>query len=100
MKVIEESIEFEWDEGNREKNKKHRVEDQEAEEVFFDEQKKTFADRVHSQHEERFRVIGKTKQGKLLFVVFTMRRHKIRIISVRMVNRKEACLYEKTVKTS
>lgn len=93
---LSEPIEFQWDQGNIDKNKKkHRVSDQESEEVFFDEKKKTFIDKVHSDKEERFRIIGKTKQQRLLFVVFTVRKGKVRIISARDINRKEVKLYEK-----
>ena len=88
-------LEFEWDKGNSGKNLSHHVEDQEAEEVFFDDRKRTFTDEIHSGHEERFCIIGKTKQRKLLFVVFTLRHQKIRIISARDVNKKEVGLYEK-----
>lgn len=91
-----EAIQFEWDTGNIAKNKKHHVEDIEAEEAFFDKNKKTFTDRVHSGQEERFRVVGKTRRSRLLFVVFTMRGKDIRIISARDVNKREVQLYEKT----
>lgn len=96
MRIIRQALEFEWDEGNIEKNwKKHEISDKEAEEVFFDKKRYIFKDNVHSQGEERFRILGKTKQNLLLFVVFTKRRNKIRIISARKINRKEAILYEK-----
>src|SRR3989304_854535 len=96
MMVVKDALEFEWDKGNINKNKKHNIEDKEAEEVFFDERKKTFKDKLHSGGEERFRVVGKTKKGRLLFVVFTMRKGKIRIISARDINKKEVSLYEET----
>ena len=96
MRIDKSVVEFEWDEGNIGKNKKHNVEDKEAEEVFLDERKKIFKDRLHSGGEERFRVIGKTKKGRLLFVVFTKRKNKIRIISARNINKKEVYLYEET----
>ena len=96
MKIFKEESEFEWDKGNIEKNKKHNVEDREAEETFFDENKVKFSDIIHSTgQEERLRIIGKTKKGRLLFIVFTKRENKIRIISARDVNRKEVPLYEK-----
>ena len=95
MVVIKEPLEFQWDKGNIGKNqKKHGVGENEAEEPFFDKKRKTFRDRVHSGKEERFRVIGKTKAGKLLFIAFTVRSKKVRIISARDVNRKEVSLYE------
>lgn len=90
------AFKFEWDKGNIDKNKKHSTENVECEEVFSDKKKKTFSDKVHSEGEERFRIVGKTKLGKLLFVVFTKRKEKIRIVSCRIVNKKEVSLYEKT----
>lgn len=96
MRVYKKVVQFEWDKGNIRKNKKHGVEDKEAEEVFLDGRKKTFKDKLHSVGEERLRVIGKTKKGKLLFIAFTIRKGKIRIISARIVNKKEVYLYEET----
>lgn len=95
MKTLKSAVSFDWDEGNSGKNKKHGVEDKEAEEVFFDKHKVTFNDRLHSNGEERFRVVGKTRHGRLLFIAFTKRDKKIRIISARDINRKEVPLYEK-----
>ncbi|HIE24125.1 MAG TPA: BrnT family toxin, partial [Candidatus Korarchaeota archaeon] len=53
-------------------------------------------DKLHSKEEERFILLGKTKKERVLFVVFTIRNDKIRIISVRDINKKERRLYEKT----
>lgn len=100
MRVDKKPIEFLWDRGNSVKNTKHNVTDGESEEVFLDKNKKTFTDTVHSQHEERLRVVGKTRKGRLLFVVFTKRDIKIRIISARDVNRKEVSLYEEEISTA
>lgn len=101
MLVIKEPGGFEWDKGNIGKNReKHNVGEKEAEEPFFDKKRKTFKDRLHSGKEERFRVIGKTKNGRLLFIVFTIRKGMVRIISARDVNRKEVRLYEKEVGTT
>lgn len=95
MRTIKRPSAFEWDKGNSEKNKKHNVEDREAEEAFFDKHKLIFKDLVHSESEERFRLLGKTKKNRLLFIVFTKRVNKIRIISARDINREEVYLYEK-----
>lgn len=91
---------FEWDKGNSGKNKKHHVDDSEAEEIFFDQRKYIFKDTIHSGREKRLRIIGKTKNGRLLFVVFTIRGKKIRVISARDINKKEVYLYEKKIKTA
>jgi hypothetical protein len=88
------AIKFEWDTGNIGKNKKHNVNDKECEEIFFDRNKRTFKDKLHSGNKERFRIIGKTNQGRLLFIVFTKRAGKIRIISARDISKKEVYLYE------
>lgn len=100
MKTIEELVEFEWDAGNTEKNKKHDVRDSESEEVFQDSKKRTFRDHIHSGNEERFRILGKTNKGRLLFVVYTKRNNKLRVISARDINKKEVYLYEKTTKST
>jgi len=89
---------FEWDHANSAKNlNKHNVGDQECEEVFFDPFKKIFRDELHSADESRFILIGKTKKGRLLFVVFTFRKRQVRVISARDLNRKEYPLYQTTV---
>ena len=101
MLIIKEPINFQWDKGNVGKNKRsHGVAEKEAEETFFDKKKRTFKDHVHSGKEERFRVIGKTKHKRLLFVAFTIRSGKVRIISARDVNRKEVSLYEEKISTT
>ncbi len=90
-----ESSEFDWDGGNAGKNRKHRVEDTESEEAFFDGRKVLMKDALHSHGEERFILLGKTKGDRLLFIVFTKRKLKIRVISARQANKKEIPLYEK-----
>jgi len=95
MRILKDVFEFEWDKGNIEKNKKHEVEDKEAEEIFTDERRFIFKDKLHSEKEERFRVVGRTKKERLLFIVFTKRGKKVRIISARQINKKEVYLYEK-----
>lgn len=86
---------FEWDKGNVDKSlKKHGVTANESEEVFLDEKVLLVEDIKHSQKEERSIAIGKTFKGKLLFVVFTLRERKIRIVSARAANIKERRRYE------
>lgn len=98
MKILKQVAEFQWDKGNRDKNKKHCVEDSECEEVFFDEGKVIFNDNEHSDKEKRLILLGKTGKGRLLYIAFTLREKKIRIISARVINKKEVFLYEKTIK--
>ena len=96
MKVVGKVFEFEWDKGNIDKNKKHNVDNREAEEVFFDGNKIVLKDKVHSKKEDRFIALGKTEKDRLLYVVFTKRGKKIRIVSARDINKKEVKLYEET----
>lgn len=97
MSVNPIALQFEWDTGNSGKNKRgHNVEDWECEEVFFDPKKVLLKDTLHSGHEERSILLGKTRQGRLLFLAFTIRNEKVRVISARDVTkRKEIGLYEK-----
>lgn len=89
---------FEWDEGNHEKSyAKHDVLCGESEEVFFDERILVLGDQVAPKTEEkRFGVIGSTFELKILFVCFTIRGNKIRVISARRANKNERRLYEKS----
>lgn len=88
---------FEWDEGNINKNwRKHKVTDAECEEVFFNQPLMIELNKTHSITERRYFVLGKTDRERLLFVVFTIRNNKIRIISGRKMNKKERRQYEKT----
>jgi len=97
MVVDQKVIGFEWDKGNIEKSlKQHNVTDKEAEEVFFDQNKQEYPDPTHSEKEIRKIVVGKTNKGRILFVAYTVRKKKVRIISARDLNKKrEADLYEK-----
>ena len=97
MKVNSKVLRFEWDSGNSNKNKlKHAVEDWKCEEVFFDSKKVMLKDKLHSGNEQRFILLGKTRQERLLYIVVTTRNEKIRVISARHITkRKEIELYEK-----
>ena len=95
MLIFKKPVEFVWDRGNKDKNLvKHRVSNQECEEAFFDDRKKITKDLRHSKREKRYILLAKTKKGRLLFIVFTFRNKKIRVISARDINKKEVHLYE------
>jgi len=97
MMDLNKYIEFEWDKGNVDKSfKKHKISPNEAEEVFLDENLKILKDIKHSQKEERFIALGITIRGKKLFIVYTDRGGKIRIISSRPMNKKQRSYYEKS----
>ncbi len=86
---------FEWDEGNIQKNRdKHGVDTRESEEVFVNQPLLIYFDNKHSETESRFYVLGKTNNNRFLFLAFTMRKNRIRIISARDMNKKEKIHYE------
>lgn len=87
---ISKIIGFDWDEGNLNKNRlKHNVTPIECEEVFYNKPLLIAYDKVHSKIEKRFQALGQTNNGRLLFVAFTIRNNKIRVISARDQNKKE-----------
>lgn len=86
---------FEWDTGNINKSfQKHGITPNEAEQVFLDNDILFLEDIKHSQKEDRFEAIGKIIKGDILFLAFTVRKDKIRIISARKANKKERRRYE------
>lgn len=96
MSKIPSPLEFEWDKGNVEKNWiKHKVRFKEAEEVFANKPLITLKNVKHSQKEDRYIAFGITDKKRRLYLVFTIRKEKIRIISVRNQNKKEREYYEK-----
>ncbi len=97
MLVLAEPLEFEWDAGNKNKNfLKHNVSMQEAEEVFFNEPLLISQDMSHSLQEQRFVALGRTNNSRRLFLSFTIRNYKVRVISVRDMSKKERSTYEQS----
>lgn len=85
---------FDWTGGNAEKNwEKHRVTTLEAEEVFFNDPLVVSEDPGHSRGEVKFHALGQTDRGRELFVAFTLRGKRIRVISARDMSRKERKVY-------
>ena len=94
-------IDFEWDEGNKTKNWfKHKVLWQECEDIFFNEPFLVNSDVKHSEKEERYQALGHTNIGRLLFISFTIRKGRIRVISAREMNRKERKVYNEQKETN
>lgn len=92
---------FEWDQSNIEKNwEKHRVSYLECEEVFFNQPLLVQEDEIHSKFEPRYYVLGRSNDGRHLFIVFTIRRNKIRVISARNMSRRERRIYREQIEKS
>ena len=83
---------FDWDQGNLEHIKKHNVEYNECEDIFYNDPI-YFEDPKHSRVEERFLTYGVTNEERLLTIVFTIRNKKVRVISARNQNKKEREIY-------
>ena len=85
-----------WDAGNARKNDRHGVSMAEAEQVFFNAPLLVVDDEKHSQHEARHHALGRTHEGRLLHLTFTLRSagSLIRVISARDMHRKERMIYE------
>lgn len=87
---------FEWDDANIVKNwERHGVTPEEAEDVFFHDPLVVRSDAAHSKREKRYWALGKTDHDRMLFVAFTIRRKRIRVISVRDMSRKETEEYKR-----
>ena len=92
---------FDWDTGKQDKSRgKHSVTPKESEEVFFHRPLLISPDPFHSEKEKRYFALGKTAQKRQLFLAFTYRGKKIRIISARPMSRKERKSYEQAEKNS
>jgi len=90
---------FDWDTGNSRKNlEKHGLLTASCEEVFSNQPLIVEADISHSEAESRYRAMGKSTEGVELFVAFTIRGNKIRVISARPMSRQERRIYEKAKK--
>jgi len=88
---------FAWDEGNLTKSwEKHRVNRSECEEVFLNVPLLLHVDHKHSGQEDRFYLLGQTNSGRALFISFTIRETKVRVISARPMGRKERRTYAQT----
>lgn len=94
MEEISRARGFEWDDANASKIwEKHAVSQAECEQIFFNEPLVVGEDVKHSDEEQRYYVLGTTDQGRGLFLVFTMREDRIRVITSRDMSRRERRTY-------
>jgi len=85
---IPSNVEFEWDSKKAASNRrKHGVRFADAVAVFSDDHAVTIQDEY--QDEERSATIGRDSLGRLLVVIYTERRNRIRIISARKATARE-----------
>jgi len=92
-----QGVAFEWDPKKELANqRKHDVGFSDASTVFGDPLSITIPDPDHAVGEERFVIIGMSRERKLLVVVHTVRGVRIRLISARTATRHERRKYEET----
>jgi len=88
-------LQFEWDRAKARANLlKHGLSFEEAATVFGDQRAISITDPAHSLTEERFVTIGTSQRERILVVVATERRDKVRLLSARQASRKERKQYE------
>ena len=93
---------IDWDGGNGEKCQKHGVSIREIEEVF-DNEPMVLLNQKHDSEETRYHAVGKSREGRYIFIVFTERQRGgevfIRPISARYMHKKEVVHYERQKRT-
>ena len=83
---------FVWDEDKAKINiKKHGIRFETAARVFLDENAYDNLDELHSDFEDRIKIVGRV--GKILTVIYTERSDRNRIISARQATNREVELY-------
>ena len=86
---------FDWDEGNTGKCLKHGLSVEEIEMFFKENILSIIPDIKHSTSEDRLTATGRMKNGRPVFVVFTMRGNLVRPVTARYMHEKETIRYEK-----
>ena len=95
MSILTQCESFEWDDGNINKNwLKHQVRSDECEQLFLNRPLIIQDDIQHSKVEKRFYALGRTDSKRNLFIAFTVRNKRIRVISARDMSRKEREIYK------
>jgi len=90
------AVGFEWDEGNSDKNwVAHQVTQAECEQIFFNLPRVVGRQAGKKPGEVRYYVLGQTDRGRLLFLVVTIRRQRLRVISARDMTAKERKAYDR-----
>lgn len=84
-------MEFEWDAENRKHIARHDVTPEEAEEAILIEPLE--ADVQQHGSEERVLSFGRTKSGRLLTVLYTERRGRVRVVTAYDMTKEQQQLY-------
>lgn len=97
-------LDFQWDMGNE----KHIIDDyplrantiEEVESLFYDPIPLALLDLEHSDKEERFKLVARSNQNRILLVVYVIREGQIRPISCRPASQNERNRYAQIIQKS
>jgi uncharacterized DUF497 family protein len=87
------ATEFDWDDGNTDHASLHGVTPEEMEEAYLDS-RRVGLQSYEVRGEMRWVMLGRTQSRRLLFLVYTKRGHKIRLITARDAERSEKKHYK------
>lgn len=94
MEILNLPIEFEWDKHNTEHIRRHNIESGECEQVFFNIPLVVEPDDIHSRSEKRYFALGRTNLDRVVVVIFTIRKARVRVITARDASKRERTNYE------
>jgi uncharacterized DUF497 family protein len=91
---------FDWDDGNRNKNLKHGLSCEEIESLFRQDQF-IFAGRIIEPAHTEWRglILGQADSGRALTLIFTRRGERLRPISCRPMREGERRFYEASIRS-
>lgn len=95
--MIHEDSDFIWDEGNIDHIARHQLNPFEVEDVFFG---RVIAAPAYNQitfygKEKRHALIGQSYTGRILYIVYSQRAHKIRVVTARDATKTEKKRYRR-----
>jgi uncharacterized DUF497 family protein len=96
--MTRDDLDFEWHPRKAEANlRKHGVSFDEAMTLFLDPDAIIIRDVMHSEHEDRFSILGYSRRERILLVAYTyLTADLLRIISARRATARERKLYEES----
>jgi uncharacterized protein len=84
-------MEFDWDSENRKHVARHAITPEEAEEAAVIEPLEALIQ--HRESEQRVLCLGRTRTGRLLTILYTERRGKIRVVTAYEMTKEQQRLY-------
>ncbi len=89
------SIEFDWDAGNAAHLNRHRVTSAEFEELVNGDP--IYVEYQTQRHEQRYKILGVTKAGRVLIGIWTPREGKVRAVTAYPATRAYRDLYKESI---